>query len=310
MPFLLFIIFVLSCFVIYLLFFRKNTRLTKEFIREKHITKHSYFLNWNGNEIHYTDEGNGFPILMVHGFGGSYKNFEDFGNILVDKYRIIKVDLPGFGMSDFPTFSEKEPDYNEMYLDFFDFFIQKLELDELYLMGCSMGGLASWRLSVHFPERIKKLVLFNSAGYDIAKISKGVTSLLRYSFLRKILLRGIPISFTNRGLNRVFYNPKELKREKVHASNDFWNREGNLEALLDISSTKKFIDPSLIQSVNVDTLIIWGQNDKLIPVHHVDYFLRDISKSKKIVYENCGHAPMIEIPHLLKDDVIAFLEEK
>ena len=310
MPFLLFIIFVLSCFVIYLLFFRKNTRLTKEFIREKHITKHSYFLNWNGNEIHYTDEGNGFPILMVHGFGGSYKNFEDFGNILVDKYRIIKVDLPGFGMSDFPTFSEKEPDYNEMYLDFFDFFIQKLELDELYLMGCSMGGLASWRLSVHFPERIKKLVLFNSAGYDIEKISRNATSLLHYPFLRNILLRGIPISFTNRGLNRVFYNPKALKREKVHASNDFWNREGNLEALLDISSTKKFIDPSLIQSVNVDTLIIWGQNDKLIPVEHVNYFLRDIEGSKKIVYDKCGHAPMIEIPHLLKDDVIAFLEEK
>ncbi|MBK7139153.1 MAG: hypothetical protein IPH74_09040 [Bacteroidetes bacterium] len=55
---------------------------------------------------------------MVHGFGGSYKNFEDFGNILVDRYRIIKVDLPGFGMSDFPNFNEKKPDYNEMYLDF------------------------------------------------------------------------------------------------------------------------------------------------------------------------------------------------
>ncbi|MBL0080649.1 MAG: alpha/beta hydrolase [Bacteroidetes bacterium] len=107
-----------------------------------------------------------------------------------------------------------------------------------------------------------------------------------------------------------YFITQSTETRKVHASNDFWNREGNLEALLDISSTKKFIDPSLIQSVNVDTLIIWGQNDKLIPVHHVDYFLRDISNSKKIVYENCGHAPMIEIPHLLKDDVIAFLEEK
>ncbi|MBK8672401.1 MAG: alpha/beta hydrolase [Bacteroidetes bacterium] len=310
MPFLITLFSLFIILWIYLLFFRKELRLSKEAIKEKHTTPHSYFLNWKGNEIHYTDEGDGFPILMVHGFGGSYKNFEDFGNILVDRYRIIKVDLPGFGMSDFPKFTEKEPDYNEMYLDFFDYFIKKLELGNFHLMGCSMGGLASWRLSLHFPERIHKLVLFNSAGYDIAKISKGVTSLLRYSFLRKILLRGIPISFTNRGLNRVFYNPKALKREKVHASNDFWNREGNLEALLDISSTKKFIDPSLIQSVNVDTLIIWGQNDKLIPVHHVDYFLRDISKSKKIVYENCGHAPMIEIPHLLKDDVIAFLEEK
>ncbi|MBK7138070.1 MAG: alpha/beta hydrolase [Bacteroidetes bacterium] len=83
-----------------------------------------------------------------------------------------------------------------------------------------------------------------------------------------------------------------------------------MEALLDISATKKFIDPSLIQSVNVDTLIIfWGQNDKLIPVEHVNYFLRDI-EAKKIVYDKCGHAPMIEIPHLIKDDVVKFWRVK
>ena len=309
MAFIIIPIFIVLCVCVYLQFFRKKTRLSKEYIKEKHITEHSFFLDWNGYEIHYTDEGEGYPILMVHGFGGSYKNFEDLGNLLVDKYRIIKIDLPGFGMSDFPIFNENEPDYNEMYLQFFDFFIKKLELNSFYLMGCSMGGLASWRLSIHFPERIKKLVLFNSAGYDFEKISKGVTRFLRFPILHKILLRGIPFSFTNRGLNRVFYNPKALKLEKVHASNDFWNREGNLEALLHLSSTKKFIDPKLIQHVKVDILIIWGQNDKLIPVKHSEYFLRDIKGSKIKVYDKCGHAPMIEIPHLIKDDIVAFLEE-
>lgn len=309
MTYLILILALITIALIFLLYFRKNHRLSKAQVKEKHTTPYSFFMDWNGKELHYTDEGEGFPILMVHGFGGSYKNFEDLGNLLVDKYRIIKVDLPGFGLSDFPEFKEKEPDYDQMYLDYFNHFTTTLQLDSFHLMGCSMGGLFSWRATVNQPHKVQKLVLFNSAGYDLEKIANGVTKFMRYKFIRKFLVRGIPRSLTEKGLKRVFYNPSKLSIDKIQAANDFWNKNGNLEALLDLASAPKYVDIQLIQTIQNPTLVVWGKNDGLISVKHADYFSNDIKNSEQIIYDKCGHAPMIEIPQLIKNDIIAFLEK-
>ncbi|MCW3126206.1 MAG: alpha/beta hydrolase [Bacteroidetes bacterium] len=81
----------------------------------------SHFIQWRGAEIHYTDEGRGIPVIMVHGYGGSHRNFQKLNDRLKDQYRVIRIDLPGFGLSDLPGGKEEKMDFLKMYSDFFTF---------------------------------------------------------------------------------------------------------------------------------------------------------------------------------------------
>ncbi|HUM51308.1 MAG TPA: alpha/beta fold hydrolase, partial [Chitinophagales bacterium] len=90
---------------------RKNLHISKETIKATYSLPNSHFIKWNNGEIHYTESGKGFPILMIHGFGGSNYDFQQLDSLLNDQYRIIRIDLPGFGMSDFPNQLLKEKNY-------------------------------------------------------------------------------------------------------------------------------------------------------------------------------------------------------
>jgi hypothetical protein len=87
-------------------FLRPSAIVSKQDAKSKLASPASHFLKWRDAEVHYTDEGKGFPILMIHGFGGSYMNFDALADAFKDSFRVIRVDLPGFGLSDFPSVKE------------------------------------------------------------------------------------------------------------------------------------------------------------------------------------------------------------
>ena len=183
---------------LYAAYGRKDLTLTKEYVKEKYVLPNSKFINWNGTEIHYTESGSGFPILMIHGFGGSNRDFILLDSMVHDKYRVIRVDLPGFGLSDFPKQTEENPDYIKVYDDYFTFLLDTLHLDSCYVMGNSLGGLMSWNLAVKHPSVVKKLILFNSAGYDMAEVIKSANAkVFKYGIVQLLLQKGIPKFFTN-----------------------------------------------------------------------------------------------------------------
>lgn len=128
-------------YFLYAAYGRKDLTLTKEYVKEKYVLPNSKFINWNGTEIHYTESGSGFPILMIHGFGGSNRDFILLDSMVHDNYRVIRVDLPGFGLSDFPKQTEENPDYIKVYDDYFTFLLDTLHLDSCYVMGNSLGGI-------------------------------------------------------------------------------------------------------------------------------------------------------------------------
>jgi pimeloyl-ACP methyl ester carboxylesterase len=129
--------------------------LSKQFVIEQLKQPSSKFFNWNGLDIHYTDEGNGIPLVMVHGFTGSHRNFQKLTEMMQNKHRIIRVDLPGFGLSDFP---EKDEDFLKMYQNFMADFVAHLNLKEYYLIGNSMGGGICCMHAEKHPEGMKGFV--------------------------------------------------------------------------------------------------------------------------------------------------------
>ena len=117
------------------------------------------YIDIDGLNINYTDEGNGKSVLLLHGWGGSIQTMMAIGNILKDKFRVISVDLPGFGKSGIPEVPWDSYDYAECIYKF----IQKLNLSGLIVFGHSHGGRISIILASKY-EVVRKLILIDSAG--------------------------------------------------------------------------------------------------------------------------------------------------
>jgi pimeloyl-ACP methyl ester carboxylesterase len=222
-------------------------------------------LNWKGGEIHYTESGSGFPILMIHGFGGSNRDFYILDSLMNKDYRVIRVDLPGFGLSDFPKQTGQDVDYTKEYDEYFNFLLDTLNSRFLLCYGQFFRRNDGLEFTVKHPNVVKKLILFNSAGYDMEAVSKTANAyIFRYKMVQLLLQRGIPKFATAKGVGRVFYKAPMLTEEKVQRLNDFWNREGNLPHILAMASSTRYLDQTIIKQINCPTLIVWGKYDKIV----------------------------------------------
>ncbi len=289
------------------IFFRPKQIIAKADLKAKYTLPSSHFIDWRGAELHYTDEGNGFPIIMIHGFGGSHRNFNKISELLKNKFRVVRLDLPGFGMSDMP----KEKDLNppEIYRDYLRFIVDTLNLDSYYVMGNSMGGWVAWQMAVESPQKVKGLVLLGSAGYEMDKIKAKAVSWLQFPFVVRALERGMPLMASEDAGVRCYANDSLINPVEVQANNDFWNREGNLQAAFAVANSDVMPDTLGLKNIICPTLIVWGKEDEIIPSYHAEKFHRDIKNSTMIIYNPCGHIPQVEKAEQLEKDFLKFLGE-
>lgn len=289
-----------------MIYLRSSTIISKQEAKEKLSLPESKFLTWRGGDVHYADEGSGFPVVMIHGLGGSLRNFGKIAELLKDDYRCIRVDLPGFGLSDMPPMTQQIPDYGRMYREFFRFFLDTLHLDSFYVMGNSMGGWMAWEIAARYPERVKKLVLLCSAGYDMEKIARRVSRGMNVDLMEKISERGIPRYVTENNVERCFAVDTRISPEEVDAAWMLNNREGNIHWLFELIRHRRQADTTLLTKISCPTLIVWGKQDEIISVEYAYRFQRDIPHNKLIIYEDCGHVPMIEKAEQLERDFLEF----
>jgi len=277
--------------------FRPNLIISKAEDKARFTQPSSHFIDWRGAEIHYTDEGTGAPVIMIHGFGGSFLNWNKLRDRMKDQYRVIRIDLPGFGLSDMPEPNGTETDYTQQYRDFMTFMLDTtLHLDSVYLIGNSMGGMMSWGVAADHPDKVKKLVLLSSAGYDLEKISGKVARFMKMPFMKYFFRKGLPMSSSENAAKNVYADPSKINPEAVKNNNRMWNRDGNIMAACDLASSTHYPDTALISMVKCPTLIIWGKEDKIIPLEHAYRFQRDIKGSALVLFDTCGHCAMIEKP--------------
>ena len=183
--------------------------------------------------------------------------------------------------------------------------VQELELDSVYLVGNSMGGYISWELAVRKPEIVKKLVLVNSAGYEMDKVGGVFIQLSRTKLFKKLFSKGIPFPITKRAaINSLFIRPTNIELEAFH---ELLNRKETIRTLNKLGSSKQLADVSRIKLINIPTLIIWGKEDKVISVEHAYSFDQDIGNSSLKIYEDIGHVPMLECAEKFSNDLLAFL---
>jgi len=289
---------------------RPSTIRTKAEVKKEYAQSDSKFVNWNGTEIHYTVDGTGFPVLMIHGFGSSNWDFYLLDSLLRDKYRIIRIDMPGFGLSDYPDNEKAYQDIFSTYNNYFDFLLNTLHLDSFYVIGNSLGGMFAWNLAMRHPQQVKKLVLLNSAGYEMDKVIKEANAdAFRKSYVRWFLQKGIPEFLIRDGMGRICFNRPEIYSFQVDRMWKYWNREGNLQHIMRMVNYEHYIPSAEIKKIQCPTLILWGKQDQIVSVRYADSFHHDIKNSQLIIYDSCGHVPMIERPLDVERDVLKFFEE-
>ena len=299
---------VIATGVLYITTLRPNLIISKAEVKARFTQPTSNFIKWRGSEIHYTDEGQGIPVVMIHGFGGSFLNWNKLDARMNSEYRVIRVDLPGFGLSDLPEPDGAKTDFVQQYRDFMTFFIDTLHLDSLYVVGNSMGGMMAWGTAADHPDKVKKLVLLAAAGYDLENISNNVARFMKMPFIRSFFLRGLPLSSSEGSAKKVYADTTKINHESVRNNNMMWNRDGNIKAACDIVSCGIYPDSTLITKIQCPTLIIWGKQDQIVPVDHAYRFQRDIKGSQLLIYDTCGHCAMMERPDETAAAIKAFFK--
>ena len=264
------------------------------------------------NRIRFIEKGEGPPLILLHGMGGSLEWWEYNLDALSQKCRVIAFDFPGFGYSSLPDSRfrlDSVPDFMASLLNAF-------QLTRASLIGNSMGGLFALVTAAKMPDRIEKLILVNNAGFG-PKLS----FLLRLGTV--FPLGELALSIRNHHtarffLSRLFNDPKKIPYHLIPKVLDIYNpsqmRKFCLRLLrsgVNIKGLKEKIWIQVLESaasLSQKTLIVWGADDKVVPVDQAQVGKELIKSSRLHVFEKCGHLPQVERAEEFNRLVCEFLE--
>ena len=259
----------------------------------------------NGSLVHYRVEGEGDPLLLIHGAFSSLHTFDKWVKLLSDDHQIIRLDLPGFGLSDSMT----GHDYSiKAFVDFLVKFLDQLGIDQCHVAGSSLGGWLAWEMALRKSARINKLVLISSAGFLEDHTIPLPFKMARTPVLGKVMKYAITKSVLRKFLNEVFVDQKQVTDALVDRYYDLINRAGNPEAFLSMANGKYQNRTNKLKNIKASTLIMWGEEDAWLPVESGYWFQVCIPDSKLIIYEGVGHIPMEEAPGVTASDLRKFLK--
>ncbi|OGP88936.1 MAG: hypothetical protein A2031_03420 [Deltaproteobacteria bacterium RBG_19FT_COMBO_43_11] len=242
-------------------------------------------------KIVYLEGGTGDTIIMIHGFGGNKDNWLRFAKLFTPNYRVIVPDLPGFGDSSKP----QDAKYNIMSeVERLNLFAKELKLTNFHIVGNSMGGNIAGNYAATYPEMVKTLGLFDSAGV-ISPIKSELTLLFEKG-INPLIVKDV--NDYNRFLEFVYLKPPQLPSviKQYLAKQAVKAGPFNKKILKDQISTDFIVLQSNLGKITAPTLIVWGDSDKLIHISAVDIFKKNIKNSKSVIIKECGHLPMLEKP--------------
>lgn len=235
----------------------------------------------NGYDTFYIDEGKGQPILFLHGWGSSADAFARMVITLKERFRCIRIDLPGFGRSQML----KEPFTLDDYCGFVKTFIDALGLCNPIMVGHSNGGRITLKMCADGMVSPEKIVLFGSAGIRSKRTFRQKARTFTFKAVKRVLTLPIVRNYSEQALER--------------ARNHFGSA--------DYRSAPPVLRQTLVNLINVDlrdilhnitspTLLIWGENDGETPLSHAKIIESHIPDCGLCVLEGGSHFCFVEQP--------------
>jgi pimeloyl-ACP methyl ester carboxylesterase len=270
---------------------------------------HQRWVEVDGTPANAIELGSGPPLLFVHGLSGCWQNWLENLPHFAATHRVIAVDLPGFGASPMPREQISIPGYAR----FLEGLCDALSIDAAVVVGNSMGGHVASELAIRSPQRVQRLMLVSAAGISAELVQRNAVmtggrimaaiatqSAARHEwYARRPGLRRIALSFVVRHADRL---SAPLAHELMSGS----GKPGFLPALEAVITHR--ISERLPQ-VACPTFVVWGEDDRVIPVKDASRFEQLIPDVRVEVWPDTGHVPMLERPAAFNALLEAFLSE-
>ena len=260
----------------------------------------------DGETWHYLEGGSSDApvLLLLHGFGGDKDHWTRFSRTLVDDYRVIAPDLPGFGDS------ARHPDWDYSLTaqrDRLDEFVTALELSPLHLGGNSTGGQLAALYAHTYPEQVESLFLLNNGGINAPRHSEMFLAVDRGE---NPLVLSSPDDF-DRLLSFASHKPPFIPwpAKKVLAQKTFEHAAFNRYIFAALLDERRVPLEPLLGEIRQPVLIIWGEFDRVLDVSSIDVMEPLLPQARVIVMQDTGHLPMLERPAETAAYYLEFLAE-
>jgi len=278
-------------------------------LKAKYLKPNSAFIDIDGVPVHYIIEGKSddtLPIVLIHGTSASLHTWDTLSSLLKANKKIIRFDLPAFGLTGPNRINQYRFNF---YNQFLDQFLSKLNVTKCIVAGNSLGGSIAWNYAIASPDKVKQLILLDATGYP-KKDEKGSLGfkLAAIPVLNQALKHISPISLIRKSLEDAFYNKSLVTEQMVQQYHDLLLREGNRGAVLELFQHPMKPDATKIKTITQPTLIIWGKEDQLISYKNATLFKQDIQDSRVLVLDKVGHIPMEEAPNQVAAAILEFIK--
>ncbi len=280
-----------------------------EELKLKYAQSPSAFIKMDGMDVHYRDEGNPLdtlPLVLIHGTSSSLHTFDDWTNALKSTRRVVRMDIPAFGLTG--PFPDRNYSMNH-YVAFMEHFLQIKGIKRCILGGNSLGGQIAWHFTAKNPDMVEKLILIDAAGYPLDSKSVPIAfRLARKPIINKIITFITPRFIAKSSLENVYADKTKVSDALAERYFDMALSTGNRQALVDrMSMSMDTNGIASIKNIQTPTLVLWGEQDMLIPVQNANLFHNDLPNDTMVILKNAGHVPMEESPKESLEVVLEFL---
>ena len=267
--------------------------------------------DWNG--INYVDYGprdsDKEAVVFIHGLGGCWQNWLEQLPRAAQERRVIAMDLPGFAGSRMPDGEISITNYARTVHELCD----HAGLDRVELVGNSMGGFISLEIGIRHPERVDSITVVSAAGISTTNLEvKPVVTFARSTaaitnffisraeqFVKRPRMRHLMMSY-------VFRHPTLIQPDLAFEIMRGSGSDGFIPAL---TALAEYDYSERLPEVQEETLLVWGEEDNLVPVEDATRYEELIPNARKVVIDDTGHCAMIERPQMFNDLMMRFLDD-
>lgn len=273
-------------------------------LERMYVNEDSKFMEIDDMKIHYRDVGEGPTVILIHGLFSSLHTWDGWVDEMRGHFRVITLDLPGFGLTGAPEDMDK---YTEEYvLLMFSKFVDYMDLEKVSLAGNSFGAYIAARYAASNPDRVEQLILLDPVGYPHER--PWVFGLPKKPGLNVLTKFSQPPFIVTMNLEQVYGDIERLSKSNhyryIHMSQRPGAKAAYLKAMTFLSD-ENAIQP--FASIRAPTLLMWGVLDRWVPISQAELWRKDVSNTQFISYPGVGHVPMEELPYQTAQDAIAFM---
>ncbi|MGK7863028.1 alpha/beta fold hydrolase [Falsiroseomonas sp. E2-1-a4] len=265
----------------------------------------SAFLEVEGVRLHLRDTGprDAPALILLHGFGSSLHTWDEVAPLLEDRLRVIRLDLPGFGL----TGADPSGDYSDpRAITLIAGLMDRLGVAQAHILGSSMGGRIAWRFAAAQPARVAKLVLMAPDGF--AAPGNGYGAAPSVPLLMRVLPYTLPERLLRASLAPAYGDPAALTQDRFERYREMMLAPGVRQAIVDRMAGHVLPPPEpILATIQAPVLLLWGERDGMVPASHAADYQRVLPDSRLVVLPGLGHVPMEEAPEAVAAALRGFL---